>query len=217
MSYTSRMLSLLGRFRRERNGLAADTMRYDGKRYGLNYGVSLPTVRMVAAEEVVDHNFARYLYGQDVRCLQLAALHLADPLRLSDRDEARFWLEGLRNSELAEEAAFALLRRVEGLEMLRTDTTLESYALLMAAARLAAPATSWIVRSLDLLRRVAADEVAQSYELPLLVQATTVLWARMIGCSDEHRRAVSDALAALGTSSWERQLSDEIGWRFDYQ
>ena len=44
MDYTSRMAALLGRFRRERNGVVADTMQYRGKAYGLNYGVSLPTV-----------------------------------------------------------------------------------------------------------------------------------------------------------------------------
>ena len=39
-SHTSRMVALLGAFRRERNGLVADTMHYDGTRYGLNYGAS---------------------------------------------------------------------------------------------------------------------------------------------------------------------------------
>lgn len=211
------MLPLLGRFRRERNGLAADMMRYYGKRYGLNYGVSLPTVRMVAADEAADHDFARYLYGQDVRCLQLVALHLADPARLSQADELRFWMEGLRNSELAEEAAFVLFRRIEGLESISSTTTLETYALLMAAARQESPSVNWIDRSLDELRRVAADERVEGYELSLLVQATTVLWARLMGCSDAHRSAVADALKGLGASSWEEQLGEELSWRFDYQ
>ena len=217
MSYTSRMLPLLGRFRRERNGLAADTMRYYGKRYGLNYGVSLPTMRMVAADEAADHDFARYLYGQDVRCLQLVALHLADPKRLSQADELRFWMEGLRNSELAEEAAFVLLRQVEELESIRPATTLEAYAVLMAAARHESPSVSWISRSLVEIGRVAADERAEGYELPLLVQATTVLWARLMGCSEAHRCAVADALKGLGTSGWEELLREELSWRFDYQ
>ena len=47
MDYTSRMAALLGRFRRERNGVVADTMQYRGKAYGLNYGVSLPTTPYV--------------------------------------------------------------------------------------------------------------------------------------------------------------------------
>ena len=32
MDYTSRMAALLGRFRRERNGVVADTMQYRGEK-----------------------------------------------------------------------------------------------------------------------------------------------------------------------------------------
>ncbi len=48
MDFTSRMAALLGAFRRERNGAVADSMRLYGKPYGLNYGVSLPTLRTLA-------------------------------------------------------------------------------------------------------------------------------------------------------------------------
>ena len=89
MNDTSRMTQLLGAFRRERNGLVADTMHYEGARYGLNYGVSLPTVRSTVRPLERDHAFARYLYGQDVRCLKLAAFHLADPDALTDEAERR--------------------------------------------------------------------------------------------------------------------------------
>ena len=62
MDYTSRMAALLGRFRRERNGVVADTMQYRVKAYGLNYGVSLPTIRAVARAERPDSDFARFLW-----------------------------------------------------------------------------------------------------------------------------------------------------------
>ena len=52
-------------------------MRYYGTPYGLNYGVSLSTLRRLARAEAPDHGFARYLYRQDVRELRLAALHIA--------------------------------------------------------------------------------------------------------------------------------------------
>ena len=48
---TSRMVYLLGELRREMNGAVADSMRYYGTRYGLNYGVSLPTIRTIASKE----------------------------------------------------------------------------------------------------------------------------------------------------------------------
>ena len=51
MDFTSRMTTLLGAFRRERNGAVADSMRFYGRPYGLNYGVSLPTLRRLARAE----------------------------------------------------------------------------------------------------------------------------------------------------------------------
>lgn len=90
MDFTSRMAALLGAFRRERNGAVADSMRLYGKPYGLNYGVSLPTLRTLARAEGTDHEFARYLYQQDVRCLRLAAFHIADPARFLPAEFA-FW------------------------------------------------------------------------------------------------------------------------------
>ena len=79
MDFTSRMAALLGAFRRERNGAVADSMRFYGAPCGLNYGVSLPTLRKLARAETPDHDFARYLYLQAVRELRLAALHIARP------------------------------------------------------------------------------------------------------------------------------------------
>ena len=106
------MLALLRELRRERNGAVADSMRYYGTPYGLNYGVSLPTLRRIARAEAPDHGFARYLYRQDVRELRLAALHIACPACLTP-EEFPAWAAGIVNSEIAEEAAFALLSRAE--------------------------------------------------------------------------------------------------------
>ena len=137
--FTSRMVALLGAMRRERNGAVADAMRYYGADYGLNYGVSLPTVRTLARACGRDHEFARYLYAQEVRELRLAALHIAEPERLT-ADEFAFWGGGICNSEVAEEAAFALLGRIDAFdELFRSwcngGTLLEGYAAVMAAAR----------------------------------------------------------------------------------
>ena len=95
MDYTSRMVALLRELRRERNGAVADSMRYYGTPYGLNYGVSLPTLRRIARAEAPDHGFARYLYRQDVRELRLAALHIAcRPLAQHPVPAARLTAQG---------------------------------------------------------------------------------------------------------------------------
>ena len=135
MDFTSRMVALLRELRRERNGAVADSMRYYGAPYGLNYGVSLPTLRRIARAEAPDHDFARYLYRQDVREMRLAALHIACPASLTP-EEFPAWAAGIVNSEIAEEAAFALLSRAEAFPVLFSAWIASPDALLQYAALL---------------------------------------------------------------------------------
>lgn len=165
MDFTSRMVALLGELRRERNGAVADAMSPFGKPYGLNYGVSLPTLRQIARAETPDHDFARYLYVQDVRELRLAALYVAQPARVT-ADEADFWAAGIVNAEVAEEASFALLSRVGVLpaifESWMAASPLLQYAALLAAARSPQAPLAWVDAALEAVHRnaVEADALA---------------------------------------------------------
>lgn len=213
MNHTSAMVELLGAFRRERNGLVADTMHYVGARYGLNYGVSLPTVRQLVRRYERDQALAHFLFGQDVRCLKLAALHLADPDGLADPAEADFWLAGIQNSELAEEAAFALFGRSKQLHALfearfATAEPLQRYLLLMAAARSATPDPRWLDATLTALAQ-AADHPY----LRLLTDGTITLWAAIGLSSDEGQKQAAERVASLGVTDWERRLREEVSWR----
>lgn len=157
------MVALLGELRRERNGAVADAMCLCGKPYGLNYGVSLPTLRRIARAETSDHDFARYLYVQDVRELRLAALYIAQPERVT-MDEAAFWAAGIINSEVTEEASFALLSRVGVLpELFRswiTASPLLQYAALLAAARSPQASLAWVDAALEAVHRNAVEAEA---------------------------------------------------------
>lgn len=157
------MVALLGELRRERNGAVADAMCLCGKPYGLNYGVSLPTLRRIARAETPDHDFARYLYVQDVRELRLAALYIAQPERVT-ADEAEFWAAGIVNSEVAEEASFALLSRVGVLpaifESWMAASPLLQYAALLAAARSPQASLAWVDAALEAVHRNAVEAEA---------------------------------------------------------
>lgn len=157
------MVALLGELRRERNGAVADAMCLCGKPYGLNYGVSLPTLRRIARAEMPDHDFARYLYVQDVRELRLAALYVAQPERVT-ADEAAFWAAGIVNSEVAEEASFALLSRVGVLpaifESWMAASPLLQYAALLAAARSPQASLAWVDAALEAVHRNAVEAEA---------------------------------------------------------
>ena len=206
------MIKLLGALRREMNGAVADGMYLYGKPYGLNYGVSLPTVRAIAQAEGHDHALARYLYRQQVRELRLAALHIAEPSRI-DTAEAGFWAEGIINSEIAEEAAFALLRRSPAIKEIfaqwsRSGDEMLAYCALMAAARsLAGDAGS--------LEGIAAA-VAAHPDSRITAQGAVDLLSAAYRTPDM-RRSVAGTVASLRSlsdgSAAARYVTEEMEWR----
>ena len=226
MDFTARMVALLGALRRERNGAVADEMRLFGAPCGLNYGVSLPTVRAIARAEEPDHDFARFLLLQDVRELHLAAFHIARPECLT-AGEFPVWAAALANSEEAEEAAFALLCRAAAFPALFDAWTAAeaaasapwaAYAALMAAARWPAPPVGWADRAIALLRQQAAaveEGVQPAYVARLTAQGAVALLAALAGLHAENRQAVIRAAGSGGDTPAERFLREELAWRLE--
>lgn len=242
MDFTSRMVALLGELRRERNGAVADAMRYYGAPYGLNYGVSLPTLRKLARAETPDHDFARYLYLQDVRELRLAALHIARPESLA-ADEFPAWAAGIVNSEVAEEAAFAFLSRADALPALfaawiSDPNPLLRYAALQSAARSNSLTAAWIAPAVEAVRHVAesaaecasgtaAEPVAESVSGPvasplsaplaarLTAQGAVALLAAVGARNEENRQAVLRAVGSLSKLPAEDYVHEELTWRLE--
>ncbi len=207
------MIRLLGALRREMNGAVADGMYLYGRPYGLNYGVSLPTVRSIARAEGCDHDFARYLFRQQVRELHLAALHIADPHRL-DIAEAAFWAEGIINSEAAEEAAFALLSKSPSIkeiygEWSRSDDEFTAYSALMAAARSIADDASVIESVPSIVARHCASRPVAQGAVALLAAACTS--ERMRACV----MAALDSIRDMQGSFAPEYITDEMSWRME--
>jgi len=217
MDYTSRMVRLLEAVRRERNGAVAATMHAYGAACGLNFGVSLPTLRAIARAEQPDHGFARYLYLQDVRELRLAALHIARPECIAEEEFAA-WAAGIVNSEIAEEAAFALLSRIDGFEALfRTwtagDEPLLQYAALMAAARRGALSEHHADAAIELLHRNAGE---MSLLAPHLTARGVVALLVAYGSQNaENRRTALRATGSPGTSPAEDYVHEEVAWMLE--
>lgn len=201
------MISLLGSLRREMNGAVADSMSYYGTRYGLNYGVSLPTIRSIAAKEERDNALALYLYKQDVRELRLAALHLAQPESFDV--DATTWMDGITTSEIAEEMAYALLRHIETLPMLfdnwcRSGKEFPTYAVIMAVARKAITQTTL----------PALPEIIDQYpESRLIAQgAVALLSAAMTTKSAEE---IKEILRSLPQCKASEYINEEMEWRME--
>ena len=213
---TSQMIALLGAIRKQMNGAVADAMYYYGADYGLNYGVSLPTIRQIANNVEKDHDLALYLYKQQVRELRLAALHVAKAEEITT-DEIAIWAEGVINSEIAEEIAFTLLPRTTIFhEIYSAWSAGESefcvYAALMAAARSELAKQSEIVRGVQsIIERFPASRIIAQGAVALLAAAFNNEELR-----DEVKSVVAQAEKEANNSSAASYVAEEMGWRMEF-
>lgn len=211
------MITLLGLMRKQMNGAVADAMHYYGERYGLNYGVSLPTLRQIAAKEERSHSLAQYLYKQQVRELRLAALHIAEE-QMMTLSEAESWEYGIINSEVAEEMAFALLHKAkESREIIAKWSASQNewlvYSALMAAARNAENISEELVAN-------TASIIGRFPSSRVIAQGVVALLTRAAQQSDLHPASLTAAeeIKTLPTSSEgdfsaAEYATEELEWR----
>ena len=209
---TQQMITLLGAMRKQMNGAVADAMRYYGADYGLNYGVSLPTIRSIAQAEERNHQLALYLYKQQVRELRLAALHIADPALLAP-DSLDEWAEGIINSEVAEEMAFALLRYADALpaiftEWISSDNEFLAYAALRSAAATAfGREVAVVAQTIEAIDRFHTSRI--------IAQASVAVLAAAYEHNPEARLAVEQAINDLDDTISASYVKEEMAWRMD--
>ena len=207
------MISLLGAMRKQMNGAVADAMYYYGANYGLNYGVSLPTVRQIAKDTEQDHDLALYLYKQQVRELRLAALYVAEAEKIT-MEELPTWAEGVINSEVAEEMAFALLPRTTILSQIfaawsQSDNEFLAYAALMAAARSNIARDTEAIHSIPaILNRFASSRI--------IAQGVVALLAAAYDCDNEARKCVTEIISKLDESPAANYVQEEMSWRMEF-
>lgn len=211
MDNTSKMITLLGKMRKQMNGAVADAMFYYGTRYGLNYGVSLPTVREIAAEAGKDHELALYLFKQQVRELKLAALHIADAEQISAATSST-WANGITTSELAEEAAFAMLSHCPSLNEIynkwtKSENVFATYAALMALSRSS-------VISLEQLDPLPNITCRYSTSRPIAQGVVALLAAAYL--NPALQEAVKATLEKLPDTPASEYVRDEMSWRMEF-
>lgn len=213
MDNTQRMISLLGRLRKQMNGAVSESMQRDGQKYGLNYGVSIATVREIVAEETPDYEFAKYLYKQQVRELRLAACHLAEPSKV-DINEFPFWARGIVNSELAEELAFALLSKIYDINSLMGVWTVESNELVAYAALMAASRNE---RTTTEVAFIATENAVRANPNSALIANGVVALMCYVASRDKSAKVgVPILLERLADSPAKEIIVDELSWRLEY-
>lgn len=213
MDNTQRMISLLGRLRKQMNGAVSESMQRDGQKYGLNYGVSIATVREIVSQEEADYEFAKYLYKQQVRELRLAACHLAVASDV-DTHEFPFWARGIVNSELAEELAFALLSKIYDINSLMGIWTTESNELVAYAALMAASRNE---RTLSEVAFIAVENAVRANPDSLLIANGVVALLCFISQRDMSVRVgIPVLLERMADCRAKEHIVDELSWRLEY-
>ncbi len=213
------MIALLGAMRKQMNGAVADAMRYYGEKYGLNYGVSLPTLRQIANQEQPDHSLAQYLYKQQVRELRLAALHIAQPEKITS-SEADFWTEGVINSEVAEEMAFAMLSKAAEAKAIidkwsDSDDELLIYTALMAASRNTENISKELILKIEsIASRYNSSRIIAQGIVALLVAANNAGDDKSIIASTIAKIKELAIVPQSGFSTM-RYIAEELEWRIE--
>lgn len=207
MDNTSRMVALLGAVRKQMNGAVLDTLRYYGADYGLNYGVAIHSLRETARETGRDDGFARFLYRQQVRELRIIALWIAEPDCTTAADFP-FWAAGIINSEVAEQAAHALLSQIDDIDALLAGWCASENALLAYAALLAASRS--VRASVGAVTEGVRSAVGHFPDNRIVAQGATAALASVAG---EHRERVLLLLDGLDDTPTARLVRDEMSWR----
>lgn len=207
MDNTSRMVALLGAVRKQMNGAVLDTLRYYGADYGLNYGVAIHSLRETARETGRDDGFARFLYRQQVRELRIIALWIAEPDCTTTADFP-FWATGIINSEVAEQAAHALLSQIDDIDALLAEWCASENALLAYAALLAASRS--VRASVGAVTEGVRSAVGHFPDNRIIALGATAALASVAG---EHRERVLLLLDGLDDTPTARLVRDEMSWR----
>ena len=213
MDNTQRMIALLGKVRKQMNGAVSESMATHGQQYGLNYGVSIATLREMVEGEAKDYNFAKYLYQQQVRELKLCACHIADP-KMVDTHEFPFWSRGITNAELAEELAFALLSKIYDINSLMGIWTTESNEMVAYAALMAASRNE---RTMSEVAYIAIENAIKANpESEYIAQGVVALVCYIASRDKSVQVGIPTLLSNIADSATTRRVEEELEWRLAY-
>ncbi|MCC8062057.1 MAG: DNA alkylation repair protein [Rikenellaceae bacterium] len=215
MTTTEKVMALMRRLKIEMNGAVTDAMReYGGGRqgYGLNYGVSLPTIRDVAREYAPDHELALALWRQDVREMKLAALFVDDPSQVT-AVQMEAWASDWRVPELAEQCAMQLFWKSPD----AFKQAAEWAGLVPGSAALKRLAAFYIIGKLAAVAAVSDVEMSSLLSAPAIFGPAAAERSAAYALREiyRHRPALRErVMEAL--SRMPDEVAGEVRWQVEY-
>lgn len=181
--------------RRQMNGAVTGSMVCQGVTYGMNYGVSLPTIKDIAQRYAPNHSLAAELWRQEVRELKIAAAYIDDPT-LVTAALMQQWSEQWTTVEMAEVCATSLF---------------------YLAPDMLATAHQWTCRGNDLQRHAGymmAGKGAQLYSVAELekfisVEASAYCLREIFKAHPSLRASISAIASQVADLEWQLEYISE--------
>ena len=147
-----------------------------------------------------------------MRELRLIACHLAEPEKV-DIHDFPFWSRGIRNPELAEELAFALLSKIYDINSLMGIWTTESSELISYAALMAASRNK---RTLSEVAFIAVEKAVKANPGSRNIAHGVVALICYIAENDKSVKiGIPSLLESLPESPVKEFVVDELSWRLE--
>lgn len=214
------IIQIRSRLRLDMNGIVSASMRAKGINYKLNFGVSLPQLKVIAKEFHPDELLAQTLWGEDVRELKILATMLYPPEKFT-QEQANLWVNDIRYTEMAEQYCSNLLQEVPFAETLadnwiQSDSTIIQTTGFILYARLCTKGISLSPTHAERLINTATTLFNEGYSATLQAAITAV--KRFGRQTTEQADNVLSATAALATdkSSAKQEIYNDLKFEFEY-
>ncbi|HCX99484.1 MAG TPA: hypothetical protein DG754_05015 [Bacteroidales bacterium] len=97
---------------RHMNGPVSESLTQRGFSYKVNYGVSIPELKNIAAQYNGNHELALALYEEDIRECKLIASMIDDPKKVTG-EQIDNWAESFNNHEIVEQVCSNLIWKAD--------------------------------------------------------------------------------------------------------
>lgn len=202
------------------NGVVSTSMREKGATYKLNFGVSIPKIKEIAAMFAPDPELAEALWQEDVRELKILAT-LLQPVDRFEREQAVRWASMVGQSEIAECYTTYLLQKLPyarelSLEWIGSSEELMQLQGFLLAAR--------ICQQGQMLTPQEAEHLIEEAKTVMDAGVSRTQRAALLALKHYGRQSqsmASDVLTAFadypGSDSPEKQeFYEDLKFEFDY-
>lgn len=216
--YQDTLREIRSRLRLAMDGIVSSSMREKGVVYKLNFGVTLPRIKDIAAGYSPDAGLAGMLWKEDVRELKILAT-LLYPCDSFTPEKAGEWVQEIRYPEIAEQFCANLMQNVTFAETLADAWVQDTREFVRACGfilytRLFIKGISLSPEHARTLIRTAGTLLQEEYSYTSQTAKTAL--KRFGRQSEKQAREILSALDTLASTPEGKEIYDDFQFEFEY-